>query len=160
MIIKKHDIEQSKDLDDLLLDLIEKYYPNYDDDSYHNLDVVTQTFVLIIDADGQINNGGIIQFIDNGTGNRFHETIEAAKRINNAGLANTLTQATTQFPNGQIPKDWNYRRALWDELCEQHEEDEAWNNFWTKLDEWYYSNTNTIYQNLIDYLKTNATLGN
>ncbi|MDO5524216.1 MAG: hypothetical protein Q4G48_09265, partial [Bacteroidia bacterium] len=66
MKIKKSDIEQTNELNDLLYDLIEKYYPDYDDDSFDNLDVVTQTFALIIDADGQINNGGIIQFIDNG----------------------------------------------------------------------------------------------
>ncbi len=160
MIIKKHDIEQTKDLDDLLLDLIEKYYPNYDDDSFGNLDVVTQTFALIVDADGQINNGGIVQFIDNGTGNRFHETIDAAKRINNDGLVSILTQATTQYPNGQIPKDWDYRRQLWDELCDQHENDESWDSFWEKLDNWYYSNSKNIYQNLIDYLKSNASLVN
>jgi hypothetical protein len=120
MEIKKTDLEQTKDLNDLLYDLTEKYYPDYDDETFDNLDVVSQTFALIIDADGQINNGGIIQFIDNGTGNRFHETIDAVKRIDSEVLVELLTRASRQFPNGQIPKDWDDRRDLYDELCEKY----------------------------------------
>jgi hypothetical protein len=120
MEIKKTDLEEINDLNDLLYDLIKKYYPNYDDDSFDNLDIVSQTFALIIDADGQINNGGIIQFIDNGTGNRFHETIDAARRIDSEILVELLTRAANQFPNGQIPKDWDERRNLYDELREKH----------------------------------------
>lgn len=155
MEIKKNDIEQSNNIDDILCNLIEKYYPDYDDDNFDNLDLVTQTFVLIVNADGQINNGGVVQFIDNSTGNLFHETIDAARRINNDSLVSILTKATSQYPNGQIPKDWEHRRDLWDELCEQHEGDENWDNFWDELDHEYDDN---ICQNLIDYLKTNAKL--
>lgn len=157
MEISKKDIEFN-DLNDLWGNLIENYYPDYDDDSFYSLDLITQTFALIVDVDGQINNGGIIQFIDNGTGNRFHETIDAAKRINSDGLVNILSRATTQYPDGQIPKEWNYRRDLWDQLCAKHEDDEKWENFWEELDNWYYNNSETIYQNMIDYLKYNAVL--
>lgn len=120
MEIRKDDIENPKDTNKLLHDLIEKYYPDYDDDSFDNLDIVSQTFVLIIDADGQINNGGIVQFIDNGTGNRFQETIDAAKRINSGTFVELLTRAAEQFPDGQIPADWDERRDLFDELSEKH----------------------------------------
>ena len=190
MKVYRKDIEQLKALNDLLYDLIEKYYPEYDQDSFEQLDLVTQTFVLIVDADGQINNGGIIQFIDNGTGNRFHETIEAAERIKHDGFSDMLNRAAKQFPNEQIPKDWDYRRWVWDELMQHHttstpfnkideeakkrvlktinhstsidnlsfvEEDE-WCKVWDELDAWYYANIHSIYQNLIDYLKVNATL--
>ena len=119
MEIRKHDIEQRKDLNDLLYDLIERYYPDYEYDSFENLDIVSQTFALIIAADGQINNGGIIQFINNGTGNHFHETIDAARRIKSELLVQLLTRASRQFPNGQVPADWDERRNLYDELCEK-----------------------------------------
>lgn len=118
--IKTTDLDKTKDLNELVYGLIEHYYPDYNDSSFENLDIVSQTFVLIIDADGQINNGGIIQFIDNGTGNRFHETIEAARRIDCKILIEILTRASRQFPNGQIPKDWDERRKVYDELCEKH----------------------------------------
>lgn len=118
--IKRIDIEQTKGNEDLLHNLIIKYYPDYEDENFDDFDEVTQTFVLIVNADGQINNGGIIQFIDNRTGNRFHETIDAAKRINSKILVEILTIAAEQFPNGQIPKNWNERRSLYDELCNKH----------------------------------------
>ena len=193
MEIKRTDIEQTKDNEDILYDLIQKYYPDYDDENFDQLDEVTQTFALIIDADGQINNGGIIQFIDNGTGNRFHETIDAAKRINSEIFVELLTRSAEQFPNGQIPKDWDVRRNLYDELCEKYttyktfdelnsEEKEivlknrnkygdttplnqcsyggknSWSDTWEELDSLYYDNSKLIIQNLIDYLKKNATL--
>lgn len=118
--IKKEDLEQCIDLDELVYDLAEKYYPDCDDGNFDKLDTVAQTFVLILDADGQINNGGIIQFIDNSSGDYFHETIEAAKRINSEIFVELLTRAAEQFPNGLIPKDWDYRRNLYDELCETY----------------------------------------
>jgi hypothetical protein len=192
MKIKKNDIEQSKDSNDLLFDLIEKYYPEYDDNSFDKLDLVSQTFVLIVNADGQINNGGIIQFIDNGTGNYFHETIDAAKRIQSEVLVNILTRTAAQFPNEQIPKDWDERRELIDKLNEQFcpsipfnelnedakkkflenydnsipleeiliELESEWGKAWEDLDGMYYENSISIYQSLIDYLKSNANLIN
>ncbi len=158
MEIQKSDIEQKKEIDDILYDLTQKYYPDYDDDSFNELDIVSQTFALIIDAEGQIQNGGIIQFIDNGTGNRFHETIDAAKRIKNDSLVAILTSVTSQYPKGKIPTDWNYRRDLWDKLCDKHENDKNWDRFWEEIDERYYENSKSIFQSLIDYLKSNAKL--
>ena len=156
MEIKRNDIEQSNDVEDILYELTQKYYPDYD--NFEKLDIVSQTFVLIVDADGQINNGGIVQFIDNSTGNRFLETIDASKRIKSDSLLNILTRITIQFPNKQIPQDWNKRRIIWDKLCEQHENDDNWEKFWEKLDDSYYANSKEIYQNLIDYLKNNAKI--
>ncbi len=158
MEIQKSDIEQKNEIDDILYDLTQKYYPDYDDDSFNELDIVSQTFALIIDADGQIQNGGIIQFIDNGTGNRFHETIEAARRIKNDSLVAILTSVTSQYPKGKIPTDLNYRRDLWDKLCDKHENNKNWDKFWKEIDDRYYENSKSIYQSLIDYLKSNAKL--
>jgi hypothetical protein len=158
MEIQKSDIEQKKEIDDILYDLTQKYYPDYDDDSFNELDIVSQTFALVIDADGQIQNGGIIQFIDNGTGNRFHETIDAARRIKNDSLVAILTSVTSQYPKGKIPTDWNYRRDLWDKLCDKHENNKNWDRFWKEIDIRYYENSKSIYQSLIDYLKSNAKL--
>jgi hypothetical protein len=156
--ISKKDLISSNDLDDLLFNLIKNYYPEFDDDNFENLDTVARTFVLIINIDGQVQNGGLIQFIDNSTGNYFHETIEAAKSIKNKKLVEILKKITSQYPNKQIPKDWGERRDLWDSLCEKHENDEEWDKFWDELDEEYYDNANTMNQELIEYLRVNAKL--
>jgi hypothetical protein len=158
MEIKRTDLEQTNDVEDVFYDLIQKYYPDYEVENFDKLDLVTQTFVLIANADGQINNGGVIQFIDNSTGNHFHETIDAAKKIKNDSLVSILTKAATQYPNGQIPKNWEQRRNVWDELCEAHDNDESWDNLWEELNRSYYDISKAIYQNLIEYLKTNAIL--
>jgi Domain of unknown function (DUF4375) len=154
----KDDLYSSRDLDDLLSTLIQKYYPDYDYESFLNLDSVARTFVLIVNLDGQVQNGGLIQFIDNSTGEYFHETIEAAKNIKNDKLVAILTKITTQYPVHQIPKDWDERRALWDSMCEHNENDETWDKFWDDLDHEYYDNANAMNKDLIEYLKANAKI--
>jgi hypothetical protein len=154
----KNDLYSTSDLDDHLYNLIQKYYPDYDDESFDYLDSVARTFVLIVNLDGQVQNGGLIQFIDNSTGDYFHETIEAAKIIENDQLVEVLTRITTEYPDKQIPKDWDERRELWDLMCEKHEGDEKWDKFWEDLDDQYYDNANLMNQKLIDYLKANAKI--
>ncbi|MGV3610463.1 MAG: DMP19 family protein [Fluviicola sp.] len=156
--IDHQDLYPSDNLDDLLYNLIQKYYPDYDDYSFKNLDSVARTFVLIVNIDGQVQNGGLIQFIDNSTGDYFHETIESAKIIQNEKLVEILSKAATQYPNKQIPKDWDERRELWDSMCEKHENDKEWDHFWDELDKEYYDNANKMNEDLIDYLKKNAKI--
>ncbi|MFN0031622.1 MAG: DUF4375 domain-containing protein, partial [Flavobacteriales bacterium] len=86
--------------------LLDTYLPMLDNTTVEEMDEVTQTLLLFGIMDGQINNGGVIQFIDNGSGNYFHETIEAAKRANIDELAAMLEKVANKFPNGQVPKDW------------------------------------------------------
>jgi len=154
--ISKQDLYSLGELDELLYNLIQKYYPDYDVNNFDNLDAVARTFALIVNIDGQVQNGGLIQFIDNSTGDYFHETIEAAKIIKNDKLVDILSKITTQYPNKLIPKDWNERRELWDSMCEKHENDEEWDKFWDELDHEYYDNANKMNQDLIVYLKENA----
>lgn len=154
----KSDLYGMSDLDDLLHRLVQKYYPDYDDESFVNLDSVARTFVLIVNLDGQVQNGGLIQFIDNSTGDYFHETIEAAKSIKNDRLVEILIKITEKYPERQIPKDWDERRALWDSMGEQNENNEHCDKFWDDLDDEFYDNANAMNKELIEYLKTNAKI--
>ena len=114
------DIFEKDDLNEIFYGLMENHFPDYDEDSFELLDEVSKTFVLISVMDGQIHNGGVIQFIDNGSGNYFHETIDAAQKIGCDGLVQLLEKAASQFPENKIPKDWNERRDLIDDLNEQN----------------------------------------
>lgn len=154
----KNDLYSKSDLDDHLYNLIQKYYPDCDNESFDNLDSVARTFVLIVNLDGQVQNGGLIQFIDNSTGDYFHETIEAAENIKNEKLVEILNKITIQYPERQIPKDWDERRSLWDSMCEQHENDDNWDKFWDDLDDEYYDNANSMNKELIEYLRANAKI--
>lgn len=105
---------------EIFYELIDKYYPEYEEDNFDQIDEVSKTFVLISNMDSQMHNGGIVQFIDNGSGNYFHETQNAAALINSNILVDILKRASEQFPNNLVPKGWDERRELFDDLCEQY----------------------------------------
>ncbi len=165
MKIKKVDLDSS-DNSKIWNNLVDNYLPDLDETNRLHMDNVSLTFSLLAVMHYQIMNGGIVQFIDNVSGNYFHETLEAAKRIDFTELVNILIKAGEQFPNGIVPSDWNYRRQIWDELGEQHTtkgeeydtEVEEWTNFWEHLDEIYYANENKLYELTINYLKSNSTV--
>lgn len=146
--------------------LVDNYSPDFDETNRLKMDEVSLTFSLLVGMHYQIMNGGLVQFIDNSTGNYYHETIEAARKINFSELVNILVKAAQQFPDNKVPKDWEYRRQLWDKMGEQHltegDEfdivDEEWDNFWEDLDKTYYANEKKLYQLTIDYLKHHSTL--
>ena len=52
----KEDLQGSNDLEDLLETLIQKYYPNIDEEHFENLDSVARTFVLIVNLVAQDQN--------------------------------------------------------------------------------------------------------
>ncbi len=119
MEIRKY-IFEKEDNNEIFSELMENYAVDYEEDDFDELDEVSKTFFLIAAMDGQIQNGGIIQFIDNGSGNYFHETQHAAALIKSTILVDILNRAANQFPNNQVLKDWDERREVYDELCEQY----------------------------------------
>lgn len=119
MEIKKSILEMTDNLA-VWDNLLDTYLPTLENETFEEMDEVSQTLLLFASMHGQVMNGGIVQFIDNGSGNYFHETLDAARRVNFTELVQILEKAAEQFPNGQIPKDWDERRSLYDELCEKY----------------------------------------
>lgn len=146
--------------------LVDNYLPDFDETNRLQMDEASLTFSLLVEMHYQIMNGGIVQFIDNRTGDYFHETLDAARRINFSELVNILVKAAQQFPNGNVPTDFEYRRELWDQMGEEHltkgDEfdivDAEWEIFWENLDKTYYANEKKLYLLTINYLKDHATL--
>ena len=165
MVIKKEFLSGT-DTSEIINTLVENCYPEYDYENLDRLDMVSQTFVLIINMDGQVQNGGIVQFIDNSTGKYFHETEEALERIKSDRIIEILNKAASQFPNGKIPADSDLRRQLLEKIGEKYITtgvdndivDEDWEQFWEDLDSFYYDHYKQMYQNLIVYLTNNAKL--
>jgi hypothetical protein len=149
----KRTIFNSTDNSKIWDDLVDYYLPDFDETNRLQMDEISLTFSLLVSMHYQIMNGGIVQFIDNESGNYFHETLDAAKRINFTELINILTTAAGQFPNKQVPKDWGFRRELWDKIADSTEED-----FWETLDKSYFANEVNLYTHAIDYLKSHSTL--
>lgn len=120
MNIPSHLFEQDNKFD-IYHSLVEVLYPK---ESFilEDLDEVLQNFVLFVDMDAEILNGGITQFIDNSTGDYFHETITAAENMGIPDLVNFLNDVANMFPNSQVPDDWTDRRELMDSLNEENTE--------------------------------------
>lgn len=152
------DIFEENDHSELVLKLINSHYPEYTDENFHLLDEVTKNFVLYVNMDGQIGNGGIIQFIDNSTGTFFDETIQMSMEIGCYQLTEILTKVKELFPDKNIPKNWQDRRNLWDKLCEVNETNQKWDEEWEYFDDKYYNIEKVIQDKIINYLKENATI--
>ena len=107
-----------------------------------------------------------MQFIDNASGNYFHETLAAAAEINCNALVAVLEEAAMQFPGGTVPADFNLRRNLWDEMIRSHtikgEEydivEEKWEQRWGSSDRRLMDNESIFLQQIIEYLKKYAML--
>jgi len=165
MTIKKSVFNNVHDLETWDV-LCENYLPDFDERNRLHMDIVSLTFSLLTSMHYQIMNGGIVQFIDNSTGEYFHETLEAAKRIDFLELVQVLSKVAEQFPAGRIPKNWDDRRQVWDQMGNDHMierdgysvEDEAWSKLWESFDHAYYSNEMKLYRLTVKYLKKNASL--
>ena len=62
-----------------------------------------KVFLLCIIFQGEVENGGITQFLSNSSGNMTSETIDALKRIDEV-YADLLIKAAHCFPEGIVPK--------------------------------------------------------
>jgi len=89
MTIKKSVFNNVHDLETWDV-LCENYLPDFDERNRLRMDIVPLKFSLLTSMHYQIMNGGIVQFIDNSTGEYFHETLEAAKRIDFFELVQVL----------------------------------------------------------------------
>lgn len=152
------DVFEKNEPSEIVLKLIEAHYPEYTDENFHLLDEVSKNFILYVNMDGQIGNGGIVQFIDNSTGTFYEETIQMSKDINCYQLTEILTKVKDIFPNKIIQKDLEARRNLWDKLCEENEGNSNWDKEWEKFDDDYYNIEKLIQEKIIIYLKEKAII--
>ena len=155
---------------DTWYNLIKTHLPEYEDESRLLFEEPLLTFSLLAEMDAQILNGGVMQFLDNGSGAYFHETIDALNRIGYTEVASVLEKIKSHFPNQTVPKDMEERRDIIDMLNETYPTlslkhfrkmllgIKEWNLSWTEIDAQYYDNRTRFYQLAIDYLKANATL--
>ena len=70
-------------------------------------------FLLCVLFVGEVDNGGISQFLSNNSGDLTIETIEALKRIDKE-YAEVLISAMQIFPKGVVPRDRETRNKIMD----------------------------------------------
>ncbi len=108
-----------------------------------------KTFYLNQNIEREINNGGFKQYFINSSGDFAQETVESLEKIGATKTAAILTKAIEQFPNKFVPKDYNKRM----ELVEQVEENA--NVKWEELDNLFYNYEDDLNQLNIEFIKRN-----
>lgn len=105
----------------------------------------------------QVQNGGVIQFVDNSTGNTFYEIMESLKEIDALIYIKLLFLIESAFPNQKVPKNWEDRRDMIDLINENKVDNIPDFNselFWDELDKLYFNNQDKLYKKIIRYVKS------
>ena len=100
----------------------------------------------------QVMNGGVIQFVDNGSGDNFEETLTALKEIKATEYIEILEKFKSKVPNGVVPKNMEERRAVIDKLNDSLPPEEL-EEFYESLDKEYYKSENMLHQYVIEFTK-------
>ncbi|WP_452219403.1 DMP19 family protein [Lacinutrix undariae] len=111
-----------------------------------------KNLVYLLNMKGQVDNGGITQFIDNATGDHFLETKLALKEIKMTPYLNILLEIEKTFPNNRVPKNQNERRYVIDSMCKTDEERWKIEETYEDYDTTFYKKEKIFKTKLIDYL--------
>lgn len=107
-------------------------------------DGYVRDFVLCMIFAGEVDNGGLRQFFSNSSGDMSEETLEALGGIN-AQCADILKEAMACFPDGNVPKDCEFRNEIMDTF------DDKANERLDVLDRRFYEQVE-LSEQLFDYL--------
>jgi hypothetical protein len=114
-----------------------------------------KNLIYILNMHFQVMNGGVIQFVDNSTGDYFKETLLSLKEINADKYVRILEKIKEKFPNRIIPKNTEERRNLIDTICENLTQEQEWelDEFYESLDNEYCENQDELELIIIGYIK-------
>ncbi len=151
---KDFENKNQSELFDKIVD--EVYNREIDHNNIEKFENPLKNLIYISDMHYQVLNGGVIQFVDNSSGDYFEETLKALKEIKALEYIEILEKIKSIFPKGFIPKDNEKRRdvidSIWENLDEK--EDAKMNELIESLDNKYYDNQEVFYKYIIDYTKT------
>ena len=77
---------------------------------------------LVMELEGEVNNGGLHQFFYNSSGDSTSDTINALESIGATVFADILRRAASKFPGNMPPRDTMQRRALMKEKLPRADE--------------------------------------
>lgn len=104
------------------------------------------TFWLVWTGLAEVNNGGLHQFFFNHSGDFAIETVEALVEVGALGLSEALSAAIACFPGGRVDTDTQKRRNQLEAINKAS---------FRPLEELFFSDTDTLDNLLITYVKLN-----
>ena len=81
-----------------------------------------QVFYICNLLEGEVNNGGFVQFFDNSSGNHANRAPECLEAIGAVRTAEICRKALASFPQ-PLPVDWKKRREFLDEFLTEDVEE-------------------------------------
>jgi len=100
----------------------EVYNRHIDYNNIESFENPLKNLIYLLNMQGQVDNGGVTQFVDNSTGDHFIETKIALKEIGMESYHDILLEIEKSFPNGIVPKHQEKRRDAIDDMSENEEE--------------------------------------
>ena len=120
-------------------------------DNLENLTDSQLVFYFNQNLEREVNNGGLIQFFTNSSGDFTHETINSLKLIHAEHTASILQLAIDQFPNKSVPANTSERIVLVEHIIETAMEK------WDVLDQKFYEYKDDLNALNIEYVRRNRT---
>lgn len=119
-----------------LLDIVFAESPS--EGRLERLSPTAQTLYLVVLFDGELVNGGFVQFFENSSGAYAAETLAALRIIGARRSAELLDSALTAFPGRVVPKEQRQRYELLDAFKLRQP------RFFDNLDETYYREVDNL----------------
>jgi len=130
--------------DVLILSVDEKVWPDYT-----SLSEPKRNLLLVVDLEGQINNGGFEQYYFNSYGDNAQLTVNALRAIGANATAELLIESFSAFPNNTPSVSRSERQEQLDNMPE------SGNELLDNLDDQFYEHKDDISNLLEKYINNN-----
>ena len=101
----------------------------------------SRNLFYVIDLHTQVEGGGLLSFIDNGTGNYFYEVKNASKEFKLSSYIEIFQKIESIFPNNKLPESNIEIRDYLDKINDENSKLYIdLNKFWENLDNIFYNN--------------------
>ncbi|WP_251813130.1 DMP19 family protein, partial [Alkalimarinus sediminis] len=117
--------------------------------NYSSLNIAERYVALILDLEGQVNNGGFDQYYFNSYGDNAAEAVMALRAIGANSVAKMLVESFSVFPNSKPSPDRWVRQAQLEKIGE------SGNEKLSKLDDQFYEYPDNINALLSAYIISN-----
>jgi hypothetical protein len=130
-----------------LYQLFIKYHSQFDyGDELGAITKPQQTLCLAYEFIRKVNNGGFNQYFSNASGNHAHQSLGALWTIGAINCASLLQRAISVWPDELVPKDWETRRNVLEDILEKVDAT------WVECDSSVYNGRESITQLLLFYI--------
>jgi|TARA_B110000093_G_scaffold136143_1_gene145880 hypothetical protein len=111
-------------------------------------DIKSRNLFYLIDLHTQVQGGGLLSFVDNGTGIYFNEVKNALKEFKLSNYLELFQKIESLFPNQKIPDNNLEIRDYFDKVNDEE------SSFYINLEEFWGNIDNTFYNNLESFRHT------